>query len=430
MSFLNILNFSLRLISAKKTRNFLVSFSVLIGTMVLFLFFVFSEGIQDFLLRPIRETTSPETLIVSNDYFSLGFLDINQGKTLDQEAIDEIKTFPEVKNVARVLTLDYPSSLKVWMFGFTFETDTPVYAVDKEIFGLDQPDEFKEFIRGEDEIMVPIAVSPYIIDVFNSSLAETVKEIPHLKAENLQDKRFQLIFGKSTVFTLGDTEPIYRSAQIKVISPRAPPLGVSIPIETAFDVSEKLGRKINENPSFSQAYIEANNVDEVKSLQEKITTMGLKAKTFGEVGEEILTLILSLRVTLLLTATLIIFVSLLSMFSLISVSVIEQKQTIGILNSIGAPKGTIFAIFITQGVILGAIGAFLGLFIGTFFSIVLDNFILSKIPDISIKPETFFPLSLNIFLWIFAVVILASFVATLFPARKSAKISPLEAIVN
>lgn len=429
MRTLDILKFSLRLILAKKTRNFLVILSILIGTAVLFLFFIFSNGVQNFLLKPIYEKTSPETLIISNDFLSLGFFDVEQGVKLNQTAVDKIKNFPEVASVGRMLTLKYPSSIKVWMFGFTFETDAPIFAVDEDFFGKDKPSDFKTFINNDGEEMLPIAISPLIIDAFNASLSGTVDAIPYLTPEEIYDKRFQVIFGKSTVFSLGNTEPIYRSAQIKMISPRVPMLGIAIPMDTALEVSNQLGG-IEKDPVFSQVYVEAKSVDDVASLQAKIQEMGLKVETFGQVGEEVLTLILSLKGTLVITAILIIFVALLSMFSIISMSVVEQKQTIGILSAIGASKNTIFGIFITQGVILGIIGASLGLGIGTLISTTIDKFLLSKIPEISIKPETFFPLSADIFIWIFVAVIIASFVASFFPARRSAKITPLEAILS
>lgn len=424
----SILNFALRLIKAKKGRNFLVAFSIFIGTTVLFVFLAFSAGIKEALLKPIFETADPATLIVSNDVFSLGFFDVNKGQRLDQKTVDQIKEFPETKSLGRMMALKFPSSLRVWMFGIDFETDSPIFGIDKEFLGKEAPAEWTIFERDGEE-MIPIAISPRIIDAFNSSLAESIDGIPHLDANELYDRRFQINFGKSTVFQFGK-EVVSKSAQIKAISARVPMIGVAVPMEVALEVAATLGKVDRENVNFSKVYLEAQTVENVASLQTKVQALGLQAKTFGEIGEEVISLILALKITLLLSSALIIFIALLSLFSLISISIIEQKKTIGILNAIGAAKSTVFWIFISQGLLIAAAGALTGLIAGFGACQLIDSFLLAKIPDISLKPVSLFIMSPAVFIGIFIAIVLAALVATFFPAQKALKITPLRAMLD
>ncbi|MCT4592122.1 MAG: ABC transporter permease [Candidatus Gracilibacteria bacterium] len=426
MNFKEVSKFSFRLILSKKIRSFLVVFSVFIGTMTLSVFLSFSNGIKNALIAPILETANPNSVIVYNDYFSVSFFEFNKGKKLDEESYNIIKKIPEVEKIGRMINFSIPSSLRVWMFGLYFETDSPIFAIDSEFLGDDIDYEFKEFDL-DGEKMVPVAISPRLIDAFNSSLAESVEAIPHLDNNELLNRRFQIVFGKSSIFNLKD-EPIYKSAQIKSVSAKVPMLGIAIPIESANKVMEEFGEKTSS--FYSKLYIEAKSPEDVIILQEKIKQMGFKAKTFQDLGNEILSLIIILKVVFLLSAFLILLVALISLFSLISVSILEQKRTIGILSSIGASRRAIFSIFAIQGLFIGLIGSITGVVAGFLISRVIDIKILSKIPDISIKPESLFPFEASSGLLIILMVLILSFVASFLPARKASKMPILRSLMD
>lgn len=99
------------------------------------------------------------------------------------------------------------------------------------------------------------------------------------------------------------------------------------------------------------------------------------------------------------------------------VSVTERTREIGIMRAIGGQRGTILGLFLTEAMILGAIGAVLGTAIG-----IAGGFAATSILD--------FPLSLP-YAWIgFAILmgITVGLVAGLYPAYRAARLDPIEAL--
>jgi lipoprotein-releasing system permease protein len=109
--------------------------------------------------------------------------------------------------------------------------------------------------------------------------------------------------------------------------------------------------------------------------------------------------------------------------------VMEKFRDIAILMSMGARHNQIRRIFVTQGVLIGAVGTVLGLAGGYTLSYFANRY--RWVP----LNETIYSLSFVPFeahwvdgLWIAAVAVLVSFLATLYPARNATRIAPAEVL--
>jgi lipoprotein-releasing system permease protein len=130
-----------------------------------------------------------------------------------------------------------------------------------------------------------------------------------------------------------------------------------------------------------------------------------------------------------LTITLIVIVAALNIIATLILMVMEKTRDIGILMAIGATPQTINRIFFYQGALIGVIGTALGVGLGMGWCALANAFELIKIPvdiyQISYVPFRMRPLDLAL---IVGVTLLISFVSTLFPARRAAKVDPVVAL--
>ncbi len=130
-----------------------------------------------------------------------------------------------------------------------------------------------------------------------------------------------------------------------------------------------------------------------------------------------------------LTITLIVIVAALNIIATLILMVMEKTRDIGILMAIGATPQMVNRIFFFQGALIGVIGTALGVALGLGWCGLANAFELIKIPvdiyQISHVPFRMRPFDLAV---IVGVTLLITFVSTLFPARRAAKIDPVVAL--
>jgi lipoprotein-releasing system permease protein len=131
----------------------------------------------------------------------------------------------------------------------------------------------------------------------------------------------------------------------------------------------------------------------------------------------------------------IVLVAVFNIVSSLVMTVADKKADIAILRTLGASPATIVRIFMIQGTVIGAIGtlsgAILGVILGSWISPILDwvnqafGLNLFAAYFINYLPSE---VKLSDVLLIVVASLLLSFVATIYPALRAAKIQPAEAL--
>jgi lipoprotein-releasing system permease protein len=115
----------------------------------------------------------------------------------------------------------------------------------------------------------------------------------------------------------------------------------------------------------------------------------------------------------------------------------NKGRDIGILRTVGFTEGSILRIFFICGAFTGLIGTVLGVILGCLFAIYIDplfsfvNYVLGGgVWDPAIRGIYALPAELNLKDILSAVILSLglSFVVTIFPARRAARMNPVEAL--
>ncbi len=98
-----------------------------------------------------------------------------------------------------------------------------------------------------------------------------------------------------------------------------------------------------------------------------------------------------------------------------------KRKDISVLQSLGADKNLILKIFLSEGLILAAAGAAIGLLLATIIITLQSKFKLIKLTGNSFLID-YFPVKLiaTDFLLVASTALIIAFIAAWFPARKAA----------
>ena len=135
------------------------------------------------------------------------------------------------------------------------------------------------------------------------------------------------------------------------------------------------------------------------------------------------------RVVTFITIGLIVFVAALNILISLIMMVMEKTKDIAVLMSLGTKKRQIRRVFIAQGVLIGVIGTAIGLVVGYAISWAGGHYhFISLSPEVySIDYVPFAPRLMD-GLIVALVSIGISFVATIYPSWRAARLDPVEAL--
>lgn len=168
---------------------------------------------------------------------------------------------------------------------------------------------------------------------------------------------------------------------------------------------------------------------EVVKAADAIVGKDLAGTTWMEQNRPILNALSMERIVTVVTIGLIQLIATLNILIALVMAVMEKYKDIAILMSMGARYRQIRNIFVLQGVLIGIAGSILGVIAGHTLSYLADKYqwihLNEEVYSLAFVPFDARPLDA---VWIVAVAVFISFIATLYPARSATKIAPVEAL--
>jgi lipoprotein-releasing system permease protein len=134
------------------------------------------------------------------------------------------------------------------------------------------------------------------------------------------------------------------------------------------------------------------------------------------------------RVSMFVILAFIIVVASFNIVTTLTLMVLEKKRDISILKAMGARHGQVAAVFLAEGILIGALGVGGGIGLGGFLCSILRRYEFIQLPDIYYDrtlPVTFDP---RYYIGVAACAVLIVLAACLYPSRRAARLNPLDGI--
>ena len=153
------------------------------------------------------------------------------------------------------------------------------------------------------------------------------------------------------------------------------------------------------------------------------------ASTWMEMNESLFSALKLEKRLMFFTITLIVIVAALNIIATLILMVMEKTRDIGVLKAMGASSRSIMRIFFMQGAMIGVFGTMIGTGLGLLWCFLANTFELIKLP-VHIYMIPFVPFRIKILdlLAIVGVALLISFLSTLFPSHRAARVDPVNAL--
>ena len=172
-----------------------------------------------------------------------------------------------------------------------------------------------------------------------------------------------------------------------------------------------------------------NNSEKEKSKLQSILGNDYNVSTWYDLHSDFYSILKIERLVSFFILSIIIAVASFNILGSLTMTVIEKKRDIGVLMAMGATGNMISKIFLMEGIWVGIIGMVSGVVIGLGVTLGQMYFKFYRLDPFLYKVDAL-PVSINAtdFIFIPLAAFVLCFLASLYPARRAAKLKPVEAI--
>jgi putative ABC transport system permease protein len=438
MDFKEIVFLTLSSIKERKTRTSLTIIMITMGCGLLVSLNSLTQGLIDFVQQNFKNILPNQIIISNSDKIQQSNLQNIQNKlevlfdrnltVVDKRIPFDNNAIKYLQNLSGVSFVDPAYQGMVLLKNKDKSEITNTIAanftdIDKIIPGFNSNNlKLKKTSTNDKIIIIPQKISD-ILSLTNNKSNGGVKAIDNsITVQNVKDSTNLSTSMPGT--SIENSKDSNRFEVVSIVNSTGNPI-----IDNSVFIETNLGKEIlNKSNDYDILFLTYNDINKVDNI----------VKTIQKHFNNQVSILNSLEIIKTLTKFIVgisTFISSIAVFSLIVgslgiiitiyTSVIERTREIGILKALGGTNRTILGMFLTESIIIGMIGAAIGIVFGFAGSHLLLNAFLYflKLP-IKIYPV------FNVIevLKIFIAVIGLSIFAGLYPAFKGSRISPVNAL--
>ncbi|SOB57115.1 Lipoprotein releasing system, transmembrane protein, LolC/E family [Pseudodesulfovibrio profundus] len=166
-----------------------------------------------------------------------------------------------------------------------------------------------------------------------------------------------------------------------------------------------------------------------EAIKQKVGSFTVYVRHWQEMNANLFAALELEKTAMFIILAMIVLVGSFSIVTTLVMLVIQKTKDIAVLMSVGADTASIRRIFMLQGTFIGATGTAIGFLIGVPLSLLLKKYQFIKLPS-NVYPVDYLPVRLE-FMDMAAIGVAAfmlCFLATIYPARRAAALSPSDAL--
>lgn len=420
MRFDDLIRVVLRNLNRIRVRTALTTTGVVIGVaaivILLSIAFGFEENVTEQLegIGDVKEITVYQPM----QGFGMGFQN-NDTEILDDEAVAEIEALDGVQVV--VPSLSASGTIEVGRY-ITSLSLTGIHTEKGEDLGIGM--ESGRFIRKKDKNVMVVGYK--VSEVFVEK--KTLKKVEDL---DILGKKGEIVITRRNFE--GETET--KSFRVRVIGVMEEQgtqsdYSIYIPLETAADILEWQNFQSNllKRQGYETLIVKAEDANKVNEITQKISDMGYLAFSFKQILEGLNQVFTLLQILLLGIGAIALIVAALGIINTMLMSILERTREIGIMKVIGASNTDVTRIFLMEALAIGALGGVGGVGLGYVLAHLVDILARMYVSQQGGAPESIVAMPLWLVVFAIGFAMCVGLIAGVYPARKAARLSPVEAL--
>lgn len=411
-------------LARSKRRLLVVALAVAGSVALLVLLGSVSLGLYRSVVQPLLPKLPLDLLKVEPRTVSVGFLAFDAadlGGGLDEASLARLSKIEGVAAVYPVIGAGFGMRAEggEGFIGRRMRTDIFATGVDPQLVKGDVTEGFvfEDAPTGK----VPVLIARRLLDLYNTTVAPALKK-PRLSESAVIGFEFQLTLGAS--YARGTPDPSlveHRVAQIVGFSDQASLVGLTVPEASMRRWNQKFGEK----DPLSGAYVRTTRPSEVGRISAAIEQVGLTVDDTAKVVGAALAVAAGLGG---LFAGTLLFFSAFAIAQTFFLLVAERRMEMAILRAVGARRRDLRRLILFEALVVGAVGALMGLVAGCGLALALDGFVIHGLPDMPFKPTTIISLSPTLLLATVALGMASAFLGAAIPAARAAAANPASAL--
>lgn len=181
-------------------------------------------------------------------------------------------------------------------------------------------------------------------------------------------------------------------------------------------------------PYFERVQVRVIDSESLVEVQDTIIQKGFVVTALSKTVEQANKIFQGIQGVLAVFGGIALTVSAIGMFNTMTVTLLERTAEIGVMRTIGASSKDIVILFVAEAIIVGFLGGVVGIAIGVGIGSFLNGLLGVAAGKFGGEAVRIFKYPMGFLLFIAAFSSAVGFITGLFPARRAAKINPLDAI--